>query len=132
MIENALTIAFWLLILWAVIKKKAKTKNSKDNGSDAKVLAESSSPPHKHETSGKHDSYNRKSLFNDTGSMPHKHKPTGSYDSYNRKSLFNNTGSMPHKHETRHYKSQADASNLPKGYILLNGEPVRVSDLENR
>lgn len=107
MIENALTIAFWLLILWAVIKKKAKTKNSKGNDSDAKVLAE-------------------------PGSMPHKHKPSGSYDSYNRKSLFNNTGSMPHKHETRHYKSQADASNLPKGYILLNGEPVRVSDLENR
>ena len=44
----------------------------------------------------------------------------------------NNPGAMPHKHEKNHYTAMADASKLPKGYILLNGEPVRVADLEGK
>ena len=69
---------------------------------------------------------------NNPGAMPHQHKPANVYETFNRKSPKNDSGAMPHKHEKKHYTSMADASKLPKGYILLNGEPVRVADLENR
>ena len=62
--------------------------------------------------------------------MPHQHKKEGVYDTYNKKG--NESGTMPHKHETGHYTSMADVSKLPPGYILLNGEPVRVADLEGK
>ena len=65
-------------------------------------------------------------------SMPHKHKKDGVYESYSSKTHNANAGAMPHKHETAHYTSMCDASKLPKGYILLNGEPVRVADLEDK
>lgn len=42
------------------------------------------------------------------------------------------SSAMPHKHETKHYTATCDASKLPKGYILLNGEPVRVADLDEK
>lgn len=42
------------------------------------------------------------------------------------------SGAMPHKHEKGHYTSMPDVSKLPPGYILLNGEPVRVADLEGK
>ncbi len=66
------------------------------------------------------------------GAMPHEHKPANVYETYNKKSPRNDSGTMPHKHEKSHYTSMADASKLPKGYILLNGEPVRVADLEGK
>ena len=66
------------------------------------------------------------------GAMPHKHKPEGRYDTFNKKSWKHESGTMPHKHEKGHYTSMSDASKLPKGYILLNGEPVRVADLEDK
>ncbi len=69
---------------------------------------------------------------NTSGAMPHQHKPTNVYETYNKKSPRNDSGTMPHKHEKNHYTSMADASKLPKGYILLNGEPVRVADLEGK
>ena len=62
----------------------------------------------------KYDTYNKRG--NASGAMPHKHKEKGVYDTYNK----------------RHYASMADASKLPPGYILLNGEPVRVADLEGK
>ncbi len=65
-------------------------------------------------------------------SMPHRHKKEGVYETYSKKTHDTKPGAMPHKHETKHYTSMADASNLPKGYILLNGEPVRVADLEDK
>lgn len=68
----------------------------------------------------------------EASAMPHKHKREGAYETYNRKTHNARPGAMPHKHETRHYTSMSDASNLPKGYILLNGEPVRVADLEGK
>ena len=68
----------------------------------------------------------------EASSMPHKHKKDGVYETYSRKTHDKNSGAMPHKHETKHYTSMCDASNLPKGYILLNGEPVRVADLEDK
>ena len=70
--------------------------------------------------------------INNPGAMPHQHKPANVYETYNKKSPRNDSGTMPHKHEKNHYTSMADASKLPKGYILLNGEPVRVADLEGK
>ena len=65
--------------------------------------------------------------------MPHRHAREGSHVSYSGKTTHNTkSGSMPHKHEKSHYRSMADASKLPTGYILLNGEPVKVSDLEEK
>ena len=66
------------------------------------------------------------------GAMPHQHKPANVHETYNRRSPRNDSGAMPHKHEKNHYTAMADASKLPKGYILLNGEPVRVADLEEK
>ena len=79
----------------------------------------------------------RKKKFNkintsNPGAMPHQHKSANVYETYNKKSPRNDSGTMPHKHEKNHYTSMADASKLPKGYILLNGEPVRVADLEGK
>ena len=74
----------------------------------------------------------KKININNPGAMPHKHKPANVYETYNKKSPRNDSGTMPHKHEKNHYTSMADASKLPKGYILLNGEPVRVADLEGK
>ena len=68
----------------------------------------------------------------EASAVPHKHKKEGVYETYSKKTHNAKPGAMPHKHETRHYTSMSDASNLPKGYILLNGEPVRVADLEDK
>ena len=68
----------------------------------------------------------------ESGSMAHKHRAAGHYDTYNKKRFGQESGAMPHKHEKKHYTSMADASKLPPGYILLNGEPVRVADLEGK
>jgi hypothetical protein len=92
---------------------------------------ESSSMPHTHKASGTYDTYNKNNK-NDSGAMPHNHRESGTYDTFNRKSIFNTSGSMPHVHSEGHYTSMADASKLPPGYILLNGEPVRVADLEGK
>ena len=71
-------------------------------------------------------------LFGESSAMPHEHRKSGVYDTYNKKSWRNDSGTMPHKHEAGHYTSMMDVSRLPKGYILLNGEPVRVADLEGK
>ena len=68
----------------------------------------------------------------ESGSMSHNHRKAGSYDTFNKKRFGQEPGAMPHKHEKKHYTSMADASKLPPGYILLNGEPVRVADLEGK
>ena len=70
----------------------------------------------------------------ESGAMKHTHRKPGKYDTFNKKTKFHSkeTGSMPHEHRNEKYVSMADASNLPKGYILLNGEPVRVADLEGK
>ena len=69
---------------------------------------------------------------NSASAMPHEHRQSGVYDTYNRKNGRNDAGTMPHKHDSGHYTSMMDVSKLPKGYILLNGEPVRVADLEGK
>ena len=68
----------------------------------------------------------------ESGAMPHNHRKVGSYDTFNKKRFGQEPGAMPHKHEKKHYTSMADTSKLPPGYILLNGEPVRVADLEGK
>lgn len=68
-----------------------------------------------------------------SSSMPHRHSAPGEYVSFNKYAKNNSAGTMPHIHETRKYTaSMSDASKLPPGYILLNGEPVRVADLEGK
>ncbi|MCR5156838.1 MAG: hypothetical protein K6C96_09170 [Butyrivibrio sp.] len=72
-------------------------------------------------------------MSKEPSSMPHEHRRAGNYDTFSGKKTHNRaSGSMSHKHETKKYTSQADASKLPPGYILLNGEPVRVADLEGK
>ena len=72
-------------------------------------------------------------MAKESSAMPHEHRRPGNYDTFSgRKTHNSESGSMPHKHDTKKYTSQADASNLPPGYILLNGEPVRVADLEGK
>jgi hypothetical protein len=68
----------------------------------------------------------------EASSMPAGQRKQGKYVTYNKKSFFNESGAQPHVHETKKYKSMSDASKLPPGYILLNGEPVRVADLEGK
>ena len=72
-------------------------------------------------------------MAKEPSAMPHEHRRPGKYDTFSgRKTHNREPGAMPHKHETKKYTSQADASQLPPGYILLNGEPVRVADLEGK
>ncbi len=89
--------------------------------------------PHKHETAKYH---NRES-----GTIPHSHAEkkfhsveSGSMFRRRENGKFHSTesGSMAHDKESGRYRSMADASQLPPGYILLNGEPVRVADLEDK
>jgi hypothetical protein len=108
------------------------SRQTKGSGYAQTGRRESSAMPHNHRASGSYDTFNRKSAKNDSGAMPHDHRESGTYDTFNRKSIFNTSGSMPHVHSEGHYTSMADASKLPPGYILLNGEPVRVADLEGK
>ena len=69
----------------------------------------------------------------ESSSIPHRHSAPGEYVSFNKSAKNNSAGTMPHVHETKKYTaSMSDASKLPPGYILLNGEPVRVADLEGK
>ncbi len=66
----------------------------------------------------------------ESSAMPHVHREPGVYDTANKRRRDNSTGAMPHKHNEVKMK-HIDVATLPKGYILLNGEPVRTKDLEN-
>lgn len=74
----------------------------------------------------------KKKKARESSSIPHEHAKPGQYVSYNKKNFMNTAGAQPHVHEARKYTSMSDASKLPPGYILLNGEPVRVADLEGK
>ena len=101
-----------------------------------KKKASTGSTPNRYNTSNRPTptAYNNGNPYagQEPSAVPHVHRAQGQYDTFNKKSIFNESGTMPHKHETGHYTSMPDASKLPKGYILLNGEPVRVADLENK
>lgn len=76
---------------------------------------------------------NKKKKDSQSSSMPHEHAKPGQYVSFNKKNYMNTAGAQPHVHEAKKYTtSMSDASKLPPGYILLNGEPVRVADLEGK
>ncbi len=66
----------------------------------------------------------------EASAMPHKHRESGVYDTANRHKWDNSDGAMPHSHANDRPR-HIDVATLPKGYILLNGEPVRTKDLEN-
>lgn len=140
--DELLSVAIYFVVLFIVIGgiKKAGVKKltgrpgtgnvsaRTGNFAGGSVPAQSTSMPHVHKNAGAYDTFNKKG--NESGTMPHKHSEKGVYETFNRRG--NASGTMPHKHETGHYTSMADASKLPPGYILLNGEPVRVADLEGK
>ncbi|SEL19867.1 hypothetical protein SAMN04487770_10738 [Butyrivibrio sp. ob235] len=108
-LDGLVSLVVWILVLSVfgrVLRKKAGQTAAK---------------------SGTADSSKR-----EASSMPHAHKSAGVYNTYNRKNARNDAGAMPHRHDKGHYTSMSDASRLPKGYILLNGEPVRVADLDGK
>lgn len=112
--EALVTIIFYLAVVLAVVHKIKKKGGIAGAGIDRK-------PP---QIPG---------AVKETSAMPHEHRRPGKYDTFSgRKTHSRESGAMPHKHETKKYTSQADASKLPPGYILLNGEPVRVADLEGK
>ncbi len=88
--------------------------------------------PHRHETAKYHNAA--------PGTISHSHKENKTHSTESgsmfktRGGKFHSTesGSMAHDRFTGKYRSMADASQLPPGYILLNGEPVRVADLEGK
>lgn len=121
--EALFSVLFYVIIVYFVVRSMRKKKGLKaptiSEIRDSKEFKELESVlPRKKES----------------GSMPHTHRRPGKYDTFNKKTKFHSreSGSMPHEHKKEKYVSMADASNLPKGYILLNGEPVRVADLENK
>ena len=112
--EALLSIVFYLAVIGAVVYKIKKKGGIVGAGIDRK---KSQIP----------------TVAKESSAMPHEHRRPGNYDTFSgRKTHNSESGSMPHKHDTKKYTSQADASNLPPGYILLNGEPVRVADLEGK
>lgn len=114
------TYAIYIIIIYSIfaaIKKGSKNKNAKSPAQQAKPAYGSAPRPMPGTMQDRRS---------ESGSMPHNHRESGVYDSYNRKNARNDSGTMPHKH------SMSDASKLPPGYILLNGEPVRVADLEGK
>lgn len=115
-------ILVWGIVIVAIIMRIMKPgKNSKPAGSTG--------------TSKTITSVNYKDFSKDlshrreASAMPHKHKESGVYDSANKHRANNSDGAMPHSHNEVKYK-HIDVATLPKGYILLNGEPVRTADLE--
>jgi hypothetical protein len=116
-IEELLSIAIWIIIIGAVLIRNKKTKSQNSNASSSQSSVRQQSM----QIGGRQSS-----------SMPHVHKADGVHETYNKKSRRNDSGSMPHEHDRGHYKPMPDVSTLPKGYVLLNGEPVRVADLDNK
>ena len=110
-----INIAIWVVVSWGI-----------------GYFIKHNTPEKGHDSSGEKQNTPVPIMKQESSAMPHKHRRAGVYDSYNKKTKNNDSGTMPHKHENNHYTSMADASKLPQGYILLNGEPVRVADLEGK
>ena len=125
-IEELLSIAIWIIIIGAVLIRNKKTKSQNSNASSAQSSVRQ---PSVQNSVWKPSA---RGIVMQSSSMPHVHKADGVYETYNKKSRRNDSGSMPHEHDRGHYKPMPDVSTLPKGYVLLNGEPVRVADLDNK
>lgn len=123
-IEELLSIAIWIIIIGAVLIRNKKTKSQSSNVSPAQNNVRQPSAQNNVWKPSARD------IVMQSSSMPHVHKADGVYETYNKKSRRNDSGSMPHEHDRGHYKPMPDVSTLPKGYVLLNGEPVRVADLD--
>lgn len=111
--------------LLSYIKKKSMSVFKRGAGVQESDDLESSTQRHVKEAS-------MQRYVKEASAQHHTHRAPGKYDTFNKKSLFNTQGAQPHIHETKKYSSMPDASKLPPGYILLNGEPVRVADLEGK
>ncbi len=114
--EALFSLIFYGIVIFGVVRTIKKKKQSQILQNPPKDSRESGAIPHVHETKKYH---NRQ-----PGSMPHKHD--------NKKYHNKESGAMDYDRNKAKYRSMADASQLPKGYILLNGEPVRVADLEGK
>lgn len=127
--EELLSVAIYLIFVFGVIKFLRKniwkTTGTKPGGT---VLGNGSVPARSVQNQGTF----QMTRPSQSSAMPHQHKPAGKYESYSKKTHNRQSGAMPHKHEKGHYTSMPDVSTLPPGYILLNGEPVRVADLEGK
>ena len=142
--STIMSVLVWLVILGLVLRKAKKTKGSifaptSQTGPSAMAGSQGSSSAMSgsqrdmdYATKAKNESSAMGWSRRESSSMPKGQKKQGKYVTYNKKSFFNDSGAQPHRHETKKYKSMADASSLPPGYILLNGEPVRVADLEGK
>lgn len=128
--EALITLFVYGIVIYSVVKVLRKNK-ANSNGTSAKPTGYNLPKVNQNGNYSGNSSYSRGPR--ESGSMAHEHRESGVYDSYNKKNRLNNSGTMPHTHETRKYTaSMSDASKLPPGYILLNGEPVRVADLEGK
>ena len=127
--EEYLNLVIYLVFLFGVIKflrkNVWKTSGTKPGGS---TPGNGSVPARNVQNQGTF----QMARPSQSSAMPHQHKPAGKYESYSKKTHNRQSGAMPHKHEKDHYTSMPDVSTLPPGYILLNGEPVRVADLEGK
>ncbi len=127
--EEYLSLAIYLVFLFGVIKflRKNIWKNAGSKGTGG-VQVQGNVPGRGVQSPGSYQQVRP----SQSSAMPHQHKPAGKYESYSKKTHNRKSGAMPHKHEKGHYTSMPDVSKLPPGYILLNGEPVRVADLEGK
>ncbi len=122
--EELLSLAVYVIIIVSVIRTLVKkSKNVSNRGKIGKAAGGNGA---------KAVSKRPVTSPQKTSSVFGASKPEKKYDTFNTKKFGRESGAMEHKHETKKFTSMCDASNLPPGYILLNGEPVRVADLENR
>ena len=135
--ETTFSLVFYLVVTVIVVINVLRKRTSFKGSGSAPGSAQGSFTKNAQQFMGAEaGSYKRESSAmkdnKESGAMPHKHEAPDRHVTFNKKSGWNNIGSMAHRHEERHFTTMPDVTTLPKGYILLNGEPVRVADLENK
>jgi hypothetical protein len=133
-ISTVISVLVWLIIIVLALRKMKRQKgpSSMPGAQGSPTSMSGSQRDMDSATRAKNESSAMGWNKRESSSMPKGQKKQGKYVTYNKKSFFNDSGAQPHRHETKKYKSMAYASNLPPVYILLNGEPVRVADLEGK
>ena len=132
--EALFSVIFYGIVIFSIVKAVKKRKNALPPEYKTVVNPRTNSSATTTKGFPKESSSMPQGFPRETGAMKHAHRRPGKYDTFNKKTKFHSkeSGSMPHEHRNEKYVSMADASNLPKGYIPLNGEPVRVADLEGK
>ena len=131
--EALFSLIFYGVVIFSIVRAIKKRKNALPPEYKTVVSPKTNSSATR-QSFPKESSSMPQGFPRESGAMKHAHRKPGKYDTFNKKTKFHSkeSGSMPHEHRNEKYVSMADASNLPKGYILLNGEPVRVADLEGK